>query len=218
MKLLIDLLAFIQPYGAWSYFIIFGVLIACGFGLPIPEDVTLVTAGILAARGIIDFKLAVLLCMGGVLLGDGIVFTLGRTMGQKLRGSRIGRVILSPKRDDAVKSLIARYGDKIIFMARFMPGFRTPLFFATGSYHVPFWKFLALDGLAALVSAPLWVYVGFLFGANLEELEKVIRRFQYGIYGVLGGLIILFIAGILLKRRIARSANTVSTGDAENLE
>ena len=86
-----------------------------------------------------------------------------------------------------------------------MPGFRTPLFFATGSYHVPFWKFLALDGLAALISVPLWVYVGFLFGANLEELERVIRRFQFGIYGVLGGLIAIFLIGIFLKRRLIRT-------------
>lgn len=205
MKLLIDLLAFIQPYGAWSYGIIFGVLIACGFGLPVPEDVTLVTCGILAARGILDFKLGVLLCLLGVLLGDGIVFTLGHTMGQKVRGSKFGQFILPPKRDDAVKSLIARYGDKIIFMARFMPGFRTPLFFATGSYHVPFWKFLLLDGFAAIISVPLWVYVGFLFGANLEELERVIRRFQFGIYGVLGAVVAFFLVGIVLKRRLLRT-------------
>lgn len=202
MKLLIDLLAFIQPYGTWSYVVIFGVLIACGFGLPMPEDITLVTGGILAARGIIDFKLCVLLCLVGVLLGDGIVFTLGHTMGQRLRDSKIGKFILPPKRDDAVKALVTRYGDKIIFMARFMPGFRTPLFFATGSYHVPYWKFLMLDGLAALISVPLWVYVGFLFGANLEELENVIRKFQFGIYGVLGGLICLFLVWLYLKRRV----------------
>ena len=202
MKLLLDLLAFIQPYGTWSYVVIFGVLIACGFGLPMPEDITLVTGGILAARGIIDFKLCVLLCLAGVLLGDGIVFTLGHTMGQRLRDSKLGKFILPPKRDEAVRSLVTRYGDKIIFMARFMPGFRTPLFFATGSYHVPYWKFIVLDGFAALISVPLWVYVGFLFGANLEELERVIRKFQFGIYGVLAGIICFFVVWIFLKRRI----------------
>lgn len=202
MKLLLDLLAFIQPYGTWSYVVIFGVLIACGFGLPVPEDITLVTGGILAARGIIDFKLCVLLCLTGVLLGDGIVFTLGHTMGQRLRDSKLGKFILPPKRDEAVRSLVTRYGDKIIFMARFMPGFRTPLFFATGSYHIPYWKFIMLDGLAAVISVPLWVYVGFLFGANLEELERVIRKFQFGIYGVLAGIICFFAVWIFLKRRI----------------
>lgn len=208
MQLLLDLLAFIQPYGTWSYVVIFAVLLACGFGLPIPEDITLVTAGILAARGIIDFNMSVLLCMVGVLLGDGIVFTLGAKVGNKIRQSRFGRILLPPKRDDAVRALVTRYGDKIIFMARFMPGFRTPLFFATGSYHVPFWKFFILDGFAALISVPLWIYVGYLFGANLEELERVIRKFQFGIYAVLGVLLLVFIIGIYLKKRTERAIST----------
>ena len=204
MKLLIDLLHFIQPYGAYSYAVIFGVLLACGFGLPLPEDITLVTAGILAARDIIDFKMTVALCMVGVLLGDGIIFFLGSRYGTKLRTTKYFSVVLPQKRDAAVKAIFEKYGDKVIFMARFMPGLRTPLFFATGSYHVPFWKFLLLDGLAAVISVPLWVYVGFLFGANLEELEIVIKKAQFGIYAALGSLILLFIAGYFVKKRLLR--------------
>jgi membrane protein DedA with SNARE-associated domain len=202
MALLLDLLNFIQPYGTWSYVIIFGVLLACGFGLPIPEDITLVVGGILAARGIIDFKACVALCMAGVLIGDGIVFTLGATMGNKIKNTKFGKFLLPEKRDAAVRKMVNKYGDKIIFMARFMPGFRTPLFFATGSYHVPFWKFLLLDGIAALISVPLWVWVGYWFGANLEQLESIIRRFQVGIYSVLALAIAATVGMIYLRRRI----------------
>jgi membrane protein DedA with SNARE-associated domain len=205
MKLLIDLLHFIQPYGIYSYALILAVLLACGFGLPLPEDITLVTAGILAARDVIEFKMAVAVCMVGVLLGDGIIFVLGSRYGVKLRGSKFFSMILPEKRDAAVKAVIQKYGDKVIFMARFMPGLRTPLFFATGSYHVPFWKFLLLDGFAAIISVPLWVYVGYLFGANLEELEIVIKRAQVGIYVALGALIVLFVGGYFLKKRYLRA-------------
>ena len=201
MHLLIELLAFIQPYGTWSYFLIFAVLIACGFGLPIPEDITLVTGGILASRGIIDFNYCIILCMAGVLIGDGIVFMLGRTVGNKLLVTRLGRFIMPEKRDLAVRALVKKYGDKIIFMARFMPGFRTPLFFATGTYHVPFWKFLLLDGFAALISVPLWIYVGYLFGANLEELENVIRHFQVGIYSSLAAIFVAFLGIYFIRKR-----------------
>jgi membrane protein DedA with SNARE-associated domain len=204
MKLLIDLLHFIQPYGIYSYAVILAVLLACGFGLPLPEDITLVTAGILAAREIIDFKIAVAVCLFGVLLGDGIIFVLGSRYGTKLRGSKFFSMILPERRDAAVKAIIQKYGDKVIFMARFMPGLRTPLFFATGSYHVPFWKFFLLDGLAALISVPLWVYVGYLFGANLEELEVVIKRAQVGIYISLVALVALFITGYFVKKRFLR--------------
>jgi membrane protein DedA with SNARE-associated domain len=204
MKLLIDLLHFIQPYGTYSYAVIFGVLLACGFGLPMPEDITLVVSGILAARDVIDFNIAVLVCMAGVLIGDGTIFYLGSRYGTKLRGTKFFSFVLPERRDIAVKAIFDKYGDKVIFMARFMPGLRTPLFFATGSYHVPFWKFLLLDGFAAIISVPLWVYVGFLFGANLEELEKVMKKAQFGVYAALLALIALFIAAWYAKKRLTK--------------
>ena len=102
MTILIDLLNFIQPYGTYSYFVILAVLLACGFGLPLPEDITLVAAGILAARNIIDFNNAVALCMVGVLLGDGIVFGLGSRYGTRLRGTKFFSIIIPERRDAAV--------------------------------------------------------------------------------------------------------------------
>ena len=211
MKLLIDLLNFITPYGTHSYFVILAVLLACGFGLPMPEDITLVVAGILAARNIIDFEITDILCLVGVLLGDGIIFYLGSRYGAKLRSSKFFSIVLPERRDAAVKAIVQKYGDKVIFMARFMPGLRTPLFFATGSYHVPFWKFLLLDGFAAIISVPLWVYVGFLFGSNLEELERVIKKAQFGIYAGLIALVAIFLGFYFIKRRYLNVEKASST-------
>jgi membrane protein DedA with SNARE-associated domain len=138
-------------------------------------------------------------------LGDGIIFGLGSRYGTKLRTTKFFSLILPERRDAAVKAVFEKYGDKVIFMARFMPGLRTPLFFAAGSYHISVWKFLALDGLAAVISVPLWVYVGFLFGANLEELEKVVRKAQFGIYAGLVVLVLLFAGAYLVKKRYLRA-------------
>jgi membrane protein DedA with SNARE-associated domain len=204
MKILIDLLNFIQPFGSYSYAVILAVLLACGFGLPMPEDITLVAAGMLAARHIIEIKSTIALCMFGVLLGDSIIFYLGSHYGTKLRTTKFFRVVLPEKRDATVKAIFDKYGDKVIFMARFMPGFRTPLFFATGSYHVPFWKFLLLDGTAALISVPVWVYVGFLFGSNLEDLEVVMHNAKLGFFLVLACIIAFFLGAYYFKRRLLR--------------
>ncbi len=204
MKILLDLLKFIEPFGSYSYVVIMAVLLACGFGLPMPEDITLVTSGILAARGIIDVKYTIAVCMTGVLLGDFIIFYLGGHFGAKLRTTKFFKFILPASRDEAVKAIFAKYGDKVIFMARFMPGFRTPLFFAGGSYHVPMWKFLLLDGSAALISVPAWIAIGYLFGANLEVLEDVLRHAQLGMYVGLVSIFAFFGVGYYMKRRLLR--------------
>lgn len=204
MRVLINFLNFLTPYGPLSYFVIFAVLIGCGFGLPMPEDVILVTGGILAAREITHFWLTVTVGLLGVLVGDGTIFIMGRYFGPRLKEWRFFRWVLSPSRDELVSRTLNKYGDKVIFMARFMPGLRTPIFFTTGLYKTPFWKFLMLDGFAALISVPLWIYVGFLFGSNLEHLEKVIKRFQTGIYTVLGAAILFFAIYRYLKKRFEK--------------
>ena len=208
MKFLIDLLHFIEPFGSYSYVVIIAVLLACGFGLPMPEDITLVTSGILAARGIIDVKYTIALCMFGVLLGDFIIFYLGSHFGVKLRTTKFFKFVLPTSRDNTVKAIFDKYGDKVIFMARFMPGLRTPLFFAAGSYHVPSWKFFLLDGSAALISVPTWIYIGYLFGANLEVLEGVLRHAQLGMYVGVAFIITFFVAGYFIKKRVLEKSLT----------
>ena len=85
MDYLINFLDFIQPYGKLGLFVIFLVLIACGFGLPLPEDIPLISSGILSGRGIIDFWSANLVGFSGVLIGDGAIFAIGYFKGQKIK-------------------------------------------------------------------------------------------------------------------------------------
>lgn len=201
MQILIKLLAFLTPYGTHSYFVMFGILLACGFGLPMPEDVVLVTGGILSSHGVTSFWVTNAVCMAGVLIGDFTIFYLGRRFGPRIKTVGIFKRIFTEKRDQAVRGIFEKYGDKVIFMARFMPGLRTPIFLSTGIYQVKPWKFLLLDGSAALISVPLWIYIGDLFGQNLEELEVKMKQFQFGIYFILVGLVVLFITYTVIKKR-----------------
>jgi membrane protein DedA with SNARE-associated domain len=202
MDLIINLLEWLTPYGTHSHFLIFGILIACGFGLPLPEDVVLVTAGLLASRGIISVESSVVVTMAGVLLGDGAIFLMGRKMGAAIKNTKIFKKVLSPETDKKIHSVFEKYGDKVIFAARFMPGLRMPLFMSAGIYRVKPWKFFLLDGTAALISVPVWLYVGYVFGKNLELLEEKMSEATYGIYGFLLVLIIVGLCFWFVKKKI----------------
>jgi membrane protein DedA with SNARE-associated domain len=204
MRILIEFLAFLEPYGTHSYVFMFGVLLLCGFGFPMPEDIVLITGGILSARGITDFWSVNAVCLAGVLVGDGTIYCLGRRYGPAVKQHRFVQKIMSEKMDQRVSYVFNKYGDKVIFMARFMPGLRTPIFLTSGTYQVSAWKFFGLDGLAALISVPLWVWVGHVFGENLEVLEERIRQFQFGIYGLLGLLAVGFVVLAVTKKRIMK--------------
>ena len=200
MRLIITLLAFLTPYGTHAYIIMFAILLACGFGLPLPEDVVLISGGMLAARGVTDWTVVTLVCMAGVIIGDGIVFGLGRHFGERVKSLPLIKKILHSEREIKVRTLFAKHGDKVIFFARFMPGLRMPIFLSAGIYRVKPWKFVLIDGVAALFSVPAWIWVGHAFGENLEVLEKKIAQLQMGTYTILG-LVLLSILGIYFVKK-----------------
>jgi len=62
--------------------------------------------------------------------------------------------------------------------ARFMPGVRAVTFFTAGSAGMPYARFICFDGLAALASAPAFVFLGFRFGRQLQRVIELLKRFQ----------------------------------------
>jgi membrane protein DedA with SNARE-associated domain len=204
MQLLIDLLAFLEPYGTHSYFVMFGILIACGIGLPMPEDVVLISGGVLASHGVTELWLVNVVCLGGVLVGDCTIFWIGRTLGAQVKTKGVFKKFFTESRDETVRRVFNNYGTKVIFMARFMPGLRTLVYLTAGTFNVNFAKFAVLDGFAALLSVPLWCWVAFEFGKNLEELDIKVHQFKWSIYLVLAGAVIIFVLCGLIKRRAYR--------------
>jgi membrane protein DedA with SNARE-associated domain len=181
--------------GPMPYLIVFVLLVACGFGMPMPEDVILFAAGMLAYYKTANVKVMIAVCFCGVMLGDSAVFTIGALYGRKLRKTRIMRRLLPPKRLKLVRHKLHEQGNKVIFAARFMPGLRTPIFFSAGTLHLPFRIFLFYDGLAALISVPTVVYATFFFGAHVDRVIRVVKRIQFGVIAT----ILLIVAIVVLK-------------------
>jgi membrane protein DedA with SNARE-associated domain len=183
MDFLLD--ALLDFYGYEPYLIIFGILLACGLGLPIPEDITLIVAGALVYYRVCTLGGAIFVGLIGVLVGDSLMFWLGRHYGRKLTKKWIFHQLLPDERLDAVGKLLNERGDKLLFAARFMPGLRAPLFFSAGVLHLPFRKFFLYDGAAALLSVPAIIGVTYTFGDQLDSAVSLVKRAEYGILTVI---------------------------------
>lgn len=174
---------FLMPiFTEYGYLAVFVMLLICGFGVPVPEDVTLVTGGVIAGLGYADPHTMFAVGMAGVLVGDGLIFTLGRVYGERIQQLPGLRKVLTKERFDKAAKQFEKYGKWVMFVARFLPGLRTPVFFSAGmSRRVPFLTWLLMDGVAALISVPIWVYLGFFGAQNWEWMFGVLRQFQVGI-------------------------------------
>jgi membrane protein DedA with SNARE-associated domain len=188
---------------------VFTVLVACGLGLPMPEDIALITGGYLAGlgppKGVGSLHLMILVGLMGILVGDSIIFRAGGHYGDKLLETRLGKHI--PKeRVSRTRALFAKHGPKMIVVARFLPGVRAVTYFVAGSSNVPYWKFLAYDGVAALVSAPLWVLLGNWAGKQHSQHARSLvfakaRHVQLYILLVAAVALVAFIVYTQVRKR-----------------
>lgn len=198
-----ELLNFAQSFGGMMpYVLVFVVLLACGLGLPIPEDITLFVAGMLAYYGKVNIVAMVLVSMAGVLIGDSSIFLLGAKYGSEITKKPFFSKILTPERLDTVKEKLHQHGNKVIFVSRFMPGLRAPTFFCAGSLHLPYKVFLLYDGLAALISVPLIVWVVYHFGHLADEVYNAIRDVEHLIvFGVIAIIAVITVKAYLHHKK-----------------
>jgi len=201
------LFAFLSSFsGPGAYGAVFVVLLACGLGVPIPEDITLFAGGYMAYKGLASVYWMIAIAFAGVMVGDSIIFLLGRKFGMRLARKGFFRKVLPPERLERVSLMLKKRGYTLIFFARFMPGFRAPVYFSSGTLGLPFRVFFFFDGLAALISVPLLVYLVYTFGDRVDQIVEIIQKVEGGIAIAIFSVILLFIGKWYVKKKRARKS------------
>jgi membrane protein DedA with SNARE-associated domain len=197
-----SMMAFLQSLqGFPAYALLFALLFSCGIGAPMNEDILLLAAAALTLKGVMEPVPLMVVAWFGLVLGDALVFHWGHRFGARMLRHRYFARVVPEARLASLQDTMRRYGPGYIFVVRFMPGIRTPLFFAAGSLKMPYRHLFIYDGAAALVELPLLVYGVRYVGGRWEEILALMQRFQ----GVLLPVFVLLIVGVwLLARRRAR--------------
>jgi len=192
-----------------SYIGVVAVLLIAGLGVPLPEDVPLIIAGVISALypDHANIWVMVPVCFGAVIGADLMIFTMGRLHGERLRKLPLLRRYISDERLAKVSEAYHDHVGKTLFSARFMPGLRTPLFFTAGSIGIKYWRMILFDGVAALISVPALVLAGY-FGAGHKDLVlRAARDTQLGV----GGIVLVLFGGFILYRWLRKRRQRPST-------
>jgi len=157
--------------GGYLGIILFLVLTGCG--LPIPEEVPIVLAGVLSSQGQLLPEWAFAACLVGALLGDSIMYAIGYHFGHGLLAEhpKFGK-FLGAQREEYFEQAIQRHSFKVMLLARFMVGVRGPVYLAAGVVRMPFRRFILNNLICATLVVGTFFSLSFFFG---EEITKLLR-------------------------------------------
>lgn len=178
----------------FSYPGVFLILLATGLGVPIPEELPIAIAALMARWEMMHWVSALLSCLAGVLAGDMLLYWVGRHFGRRVLQWPTVRRILTPAREARVMDAYHRHGLKFVVMARLVMGLRAAAFLTAGLVRVPFPRFLLADVTAVLVSVPLWFGMAYLVADSVAVALMYVRQLQFWI----AGLVLVVAAGWLL--------------------
>jgi len=155
-----------------GYSILFIVVFLEAIGVPVPAALGLMIAGGAAAQGKLAPETCVVLALSAMLLGDSIMYLLGKVTGWWLL-SLLCRISLNP--EACILQSADRFhknGRVLLTVAKFLPGINTMAPPLSGSMGMPVIQFLGLDCIAASLYAGVWFGCGYLFSGFLTSISR----------------------------------------------
>jgi pimeloyl-ACP methyl ester carboxylesterase/membrane protein DedA with SNARE-associated domain len=136
----------------------------------VSEDLTCISAGVMAAQGRIDFTLAVAACLFGIVVGDILLFLAGRFFGRPALKYAPLRWFVRDADVERSSRWFQKRGAAVIAISRFVPGMRLPTYFASGILRTSLLWFSLYFLVAASVWTPLLVFFSMKLGANAVNM------------------------------------------------
>ena len=185
--------------------IVLALMLINSCGVPVPSEVIMPVAGVLAATG--HFNIVAVIAAGivGNVIGALIAYSLARRFGRPLLlgpGRRIG---ISPSHLDLADRWFARFGLPTVFFGRMLPVICTYISFPAGLAKVqPVW-FATLSLLGSTVWVTFLGVLGYEVGANYTKVSGPISKIAIGFAVlILVAVVVWYIRG---RRRAASRSN-----------
>ena len=169
----------------WTLLGIFLLLVGGGVGLPIPEDVTLLGAGVLARQHLVGLRSVNLVGFLGVATADWIIYWVGRRYGQDIVAHPSLARLFGAARLESVRQAVERHGARAVFAARCLLG--------VGRLVVGGMQSEMCVAAGAAIFVPAMTTLGFLFSDRALRAAHNVSRVQHwlvllGLLGLTGYL------------------------------
>jgi membrane protein DedA with SNARE-associated domain len=194
------------------------ILVVASLGVPIPEDVPLIAAGVLLRTHphFAAWHWTFAVAMVGIMSGDLVLYSLGRRWGSDVVCHRYVHWLITPARFTRLSRRFHVHGAWFCFMGRFLLGVRAAMCLTAGATRFPYWRFFIADFAGALLSIPLFVSLGYWFAGMIPTLLRYLGRAEAIMWSV--GFVVAFVILMIYRaRRRRRRAEHVAEKAKEPL-
>jgi membrane protein DedA with SNARE-associated domain/rhodanese-related sulfurtransferase len=181
---------YLIDYGAS---IVFAAVLVEQLGLPLPALPWLMAAGALAAAGKFSLATALWVTVLACVLADSAWFYLGRTRGGSVL-RLLCRISLEP--DSCVRrtqSMVSKHGVRAILFSKFIPGLSTLTPPLAGMSGINTARFILVDAAGSLIYGGCFIWLGYLFSNQIEQVWNAISSIGSGALYLLLGAVAAYI-------------------------
>ena len=179
------------------YPIVFVLLIMAGTGFPVSADLVLLTCSYLAYTQKANLIILVPLCVFGIILSDVCMYFIAKRFGRQLLKKWPFKKIFTEHGIQKAESSFKRYGYKMVFAARFMPGVRTVFMFTSGLMRLKLWKFVLHDLAGGVIVIPCMLFSVTWVSGNKALILAYLQKTQWFALMV----VLLLLSFVTIKKR-----------------
>ncbi len=196
-------------------------MILSAFGLPLPEEVVLISSGLVGYTAlhpdkfpppypgapVVNVYILAIASFVSVVFSDYLIYFLGQKFGKRILYSRFFSRMINPKRMIKIEEWVKAYGYFACVIFRFTPGIRFPGHLMCGAMGLNTLGYLAIDSTAALISAPTQVLLAAFYG---NEILHYLREFKIiVIIAVVIALGFIYIRKVRERKQLEKAASRV---------
>lgn len=187
-----ELLSYIEQYGYWALFFCLWLGI---IGMPIPDEMIVMSGGFVSSLGILNVIPAFLLTYLGVVSGLSLGYILGKIFGTKV----LDKLMKKKKAKYVVKSqeMVEKYGHYALVTSYFIPVVRHVVPYLVGMNNMSFKTYALYSYTTGFLWTLVYFVLGSLFGQHIERIVAV--AIEYGVY--FGGSIALIVSVFYFYRQ-----------------
>ncbi|PFS58482.1 alkaline phosphatase [Bacillus cereus] len=187
-----ELLSYIEQYGYWALFFCLWLGI---IGMPIPDEMIVMSGGFVSSLGILSVIPAFLLTYLGVVSGLSLGYILGKICGTKI----LDKLMKKKKAKYLLKSqqMVEKYGHYALVTSYFIPVVRHIVPYLVGMNNMSFKMYALYSYTTGFVWTLVYFVLGSLFGQHINKIVAI--AIEYGVY--FGGIVFVVASGTYLYKQ-----------------